>query len=275
MAVTTDDLLFATQHKSCLDKLMTKLTKYCSITIQKGQELSYLNLRIIQSEHGISIDQAQHIERTIIEPYWNHVTDKKKIYFCESPFPIDSSFEKQLFDSFPLDSDGLQEFENKHHGSLPHWVGALMHICVWTRFDIHYAVTRLSGYMACPKSLCFHILHLLLEYLYHHPHYPIFYKRGQSSTSPCLQGSCSNGYAEILHYNRQIILNGYVDADQSRDLQDRRSIASALWMINNSLVSWICKKHVSTALYSNHAEMLSLLFAIKKTLEIQHLLLQL
>ena len=44
IAITTDDLLFATQHVSCLDKLLNELTEYCSITIQKGQELSYLNL---------------------------------------------------------------------------------------------------------------------------------------------------------------------------------------------------------------------------------------
>ena len=72
-----------------------------------------------------------------------------------------------------------------------------MHICVWTRVDLNYAVTRLSGYMACPKSTCFLILHQLMQYLYHHPHYPIFYSRGSSSHlhlgASCKQGSAEQG----------------------------------------------------------------------------------
>ena len=128
--------------------------------------------------------------------------------------------------------------------------------------------------MACPKDVCFHILHLLMQYLYHHPHYPIFYSR-KSSSSIHLGASCKQGSAEYFHFNKNTSLRGHVDADQSRDLLDRRSLVSALWTIDKNLVAWICKKQSETALHSNHAEMLSLLAAVKKTIEIRRILLQL
>ena len=135
LAVATDDMLFATEHKKCLDHLCHIISQYFSYTIQSGAELSFLNLRIIQSNHGISIDQTQHIERTILQPYWlDHPTNK--IYFKESPFPLDTKFEYELYDALPLQDSDLVSHHKKHNGSLPKWVGALMHLCVWTRPDI-------------------------------------------------------------------------------------------------------------------------------------------
>ena len=42
------------------------LKKYSPVTPKKGPQLSYLNLRIIPSPFGISIDQKSHIQNTIL-----------------------------------------------------------------------------------------------------------------------------------------------------------------------------------------------------------------
>ena len=131
LAVTTDDLLIFYQQKFLLDHFIKIITKYCRVTVQSGPELSYLNLRIIQSTHGISIDQTQHIEKQILSPYWKDI-NPTSIYFRKSPFPLETSFEKELHHAFPLDEDTLKDVHKKHHGSLPKWVGALMHVVTWT-----------------------------------------------------------------------------------------------------------------------------------------------
>ena len=209
-AITTDDFLFVSQHSSCLDKWLLDLKEYCEVTLQRGSELSYSNLRIIQSSYRISIDQTQHIENAILSDYWKDIPSKS-IYFRESPYPIDTSFERDLKDSFQLDNDQLREIFTIHHGSLPKWIGCLMHLCVWTRIDIHYAFMRLGGYMSCPKSPCFTALKQLLQYLYHHPRIPIFYKRPSPPTiHPQLSASASRGFGEILHYAPiPVILHSY------------------------------------------------------------------
>ena len=146
-----------------------------------------------------------------------------------------------------------------------------MHLCVWTRPDIQYSSVRLSGYMACPKLPCFNALRQLLQYLYHHPHYPIMYPTQSSIERPIINASCTGkGRAE---YILQPKLNGHCDADQSRDLQDRRSMSSALWTLyGDVLVAWFLKKQTSTALHSNHSELETLLLCVKKTLYIRRIL---
>ena len=64
-------------------------------------------------------------------------------------------------------------------------------------------------------------------------------------------------------------------ADQSRDIIDCRSVVSCIWTLNNTIIDWICKKHTSIALHSNHTEILTLFECVKKTIELRRRLLQL
>ena len=232
----------------------------------------------MQSSHGISIDQTHHIEKTILQSYFKD-TDPNSIYCRKSPFPLENNIEKILFDALPLTDQALDDMHQKHNGSLPKWIGCLMHIVVWTRFDLHYAVTRLSGYMSCPKEPCFMILHRLMQFLYHHPHYPIFYPRNKSSNISYpfnLSASSKHGKAEyILSPDKTPTLKSFTDADQGRDLLDRKAITSAIWILEGCLIHWICKKQTIVGLSSNDTEMMSLLASVKRTNTLRRILLQL
>ena len=58
-------------------------------TPQEGPKLNLLNINLIQSKYGISIDQIDHITKNIIQEYW--VTNKKdNVKFQQSPFPVDA-----------------------------------------------------------------------------------------------------------------------------------------------------------------------------------------
>ena len=56
---------------------------------------------MIQSTHGISIDQTDHITKNIIQEYWG-TKAKNKIKFQQSPLPTDTPFEQTLFMDTPL-----------------------------------------------------------------------------------------------------------------------------------------------------------------------------
>ena len=60
LILATDDILFATNTAKVVHLLDTVFHKYFSFTMRT--ELSFLNFRIIQSKHGISIDQSNHIK---------------------------------------------------------------------------------------------------------------------------------------------------------------------------------------------------------------------
>jgi hypothetical protein len=49
--------------------LKAKLEAIFEVTLQEGSVIHFLNLCIIQSPIGISIDQTDHIVETIVEPY--------------------------------------------------------------------------------------------------------------------------------------------------------------------------------------------------------------
>ena len=58
-------------------------------TFQEGGKLKLLNINIIQSKYGISIDQTDHIMKIYIKEYWG--TKKKyEVKFQQSPFPVDT-----------------------------------------------------------------------------------------------------------------------------------------------------------------------------------------
>ena len=117
----------------------------------------------------------------------------------------------------------LKKIETKHNGSLGHWVGKLLHIVGSTRFDIAYAVTRLSGYVTNPIKPAFQILHHLMEYLHHHPHFPIMYPNTKSPNN-IFSSHFWKGEAEI-NKDKKIftnVLKSHGDSDFCRDLSNRQ-----------------------------------------------------
>jgi len=91
-ALETDDLLFLSKTREPFLQLKQELQKLFDLSICEGSILKFLNLRIVQSPAGISFDQTQHIQRTILAEYFRDIPPSsipKQLY----PFPIDSSIE--------------------------------------------------------------------------------------------------------------------------------------------------------------------------------------
>jgi len=199
LALATDDILIATQHKTCVDRHRSELDDMFDYTFKQGNVLKFLNIRIIQSIHGISIDQTEHIIKTIVNAYWKD-TPRENIKNQSSPFPTDPKFERILFKAIPLVGDKLKQVEKQHGGSLNHWVGGLMHVQVVTRYDLAYACMRLSGYMSAPTLPAFQALHHTMQFLYHHQHEPIMYPRKPLKTKKLLDVTSN----EVMQNSRQL-----------------------------------------------------------------------
>ena len=115
------------KHEEPLQELLDKFGYVFSFKIKRGIKLQFLNFRIIQSEHRISIDQTNHIVQSMMNDYFDK---DEKVKYESSPFPLDSKFEYELFVALPMSEDELEKSEKKYNGKYNKWTGALQHIAV-------------------------------------------------------------------------------------------------------------------------------------------------
>ena len=231
LALATDDIIFASTDESLWNILQSTFQQYFDYTTRTGPELAFLNFRIIQSEHGTSIDQTNHIQQTILNKYF---TTDKRVPFYSSPFPLDSKFEIELFESLPLSENDLTKIEERYNGTYCFYIGAIQHVANYSRPDLEYAIMRLSGYNANPTLACFKALHQLLCYLHHHPHIPTMFPRKPITRETPLRSHFGTGDAEItdIDYEQYTSLKCSTDSDLARDTLTRRSATGSIHEYN-------------------------------------------
>ena len=114
VSLATDDILLAASDISMYKKMATTFKKYFDFTSDTGSLLYFLNYRIIQSEHGISVDQYSHIRQNILNIFFKP-TDE--VPFVSSPFPLDPAFEMELYKSTPLPEEEVEKMTEKYNGA--------------------------------------------------------------------------------------------------------------------------------------------------------------
>ena len=174
LAFATDEILFALITHLLFDLLCATFEMSFSFTTTTGNLLQFLNYRIIQSEHGTSVDQYNHIRQSILRGFF---PDDTPIPFQSSPFPLSPAIEMVLFQGALLIEKENEAIAIKYNGSYIHWTGVLLHIGEKSRQDMPYVAMRLSGYNNYPSLETYKILHQSMCYLYHHPHVPIMFSR--------------------------------------------------------------------------------------------------
>ena len=60
----------STENIICFERLTQEIDTLFDYTFQKVSKLELLNVNMIQSKYGISIDQTYHIIKNIIQEYW-------------------------------------------------------------------------------------------------------------------------------------------------------------------------------------------------------------
>lgn len=127
-------------------------------------------------------------------------------------------------------------------------IGSLMYLVVLTRPDIAYAVSYLSQFNNCNTEEHWAYAKRILRYL-------------KKTKDLGLKYSKSNN----------VNIEGYVDADWSNDVNDRRSYSGFCYILSGSVISWSCSKQKCIALSSTEAEYVSISEACKEAAYLRNL----
>jgi hypothetical protein len=228
---STDDFLCAYNVDSIYDHLCARFRQLFEIITKQGAQLSYLSLRIIQSNHGVSYDQTEHIRRKIINKYFPpDKVSESPMKAVHTPFRTDSEYKKDLMEQLPATKEELKCLEEEYGGSFPEILGDIMHVECWSRPEMSYTLRRLGAYTHAPNKAAFAGLKRALRFLATHDHRPIFYPRRDIT-----------GFEELRvdfdHPNFKSIdlplgLCTLADADHARDNVTRRSCDCAVSLLN-------------------------------------------
>ena len=100
LILPTNDMILIMKSTKASTLLEQEFDRYFIYTKRDdGTEISFFNFRIIQSEHGIILDQTHYIPQKVGKPYF---TTPEKVPFQSCPFHLANTFEITLFSFLPL-----------------------------------------------------------------------------------------------------------------------------------------------------------------------------
>ena len=151
-SLATDDCLCTFPTTAHANDFVTFVTQYFNISIQKGYVLEFLGIRIIQTNHCISMDQSAYC-MDALEKYFGKDIDK--IRTVKAPMRYDNKYEQEIFDAPPLTPTELKEFAIKYKGSYRYHTGTIGHLACQTRWDIKFPLQKLTEHNSTPIKPAF------------------------------------------------------------------------------------------------------------------------
>ena len=230
-----DDLVLAAPNNYQIDWIRLKL----------HQEFEKTDLGELRTFLGLEIERNR-IRRTLHlcqSKYIRKILVSQQMHTCNpSNTPADPHVRLERSSS---DYEASQAEKRKYQSA----VGCLMYAMLGTRPDISYAVSRVSQYSTNPNSTHWTAVKRIFRYL---------------------AGTQHRG----LYYGTQGVGRGYTDADWGGGV-DRKSIGGYAFTLNGAAITWNSKKQATVALSSTEAEYMALTQAVKESIWLQALLLDL
>jgi hypothetical protein len=266
ICLATDDLLCSHPNDLEFKKLVKYLSEYFDLSVQEGHVLKFLSIRVIQSDHGISLDQGEYIYSLLLHYFGD---DIDKIKTARTPMRTDSQFEKELHMATPLSESELVAQILKHKGS-PRFHFGKFQYATGTRPDIQFAVHRMSEYAHQPSLALFACINQVYRYLATDILRPIMYPRKPLS-----------GRTTLSHYitpHQQIkltipnTLQLFADAELARNLSDRKSYYCIVMMINGVYIEFKTKKTTTIMTHTTDAETKAQFVAVRRLQPVRRLL---
>ena len=219
MSTATDDLLTSAATYGHIGKLIEFLKQFFTLTVQKGSVLDFLGMRIIQSELGISIDQAEYVYEMVHEYFNSENLDYVKT--ASTPLRPDNDYEKELYEA-PRQTD--EEFALsciKHRGSYRKHIGKLVYAAIMTRFDIAYGTQRLSEFNVRPNAPAWEGITRIMRYLAGDIVRPLFYPRVPLDGKTTICAQLTPEKRDCLTLSN--FLNLFTDSEYARDPATRHT----------------------------------------------------
>ena len=264
--ISTDDLLCAFSHDDLFTNLRDHLSRMFDLTTKTGAKLEYLNFRIIQSPHGISFDQSEHILKTIIHKFFPPSTTER-LKSVHTPFRTDSAYEVELLEDLPATPSQLESLIKRYRGTYPEILGQLMHVYVWSRLELGFALTRLGRHTQGPSAAAFAGLYRVIRFLATHPHRPIIYPRRLIDGYHTLRVNFDPPKFVAMDLPNSLVC--MVDSDHARDHETRRSIESVLLLFGGCAFDWKQVQSRLVALHSTDSETRGAFTASKRSIHAQ------
>ena len=266
IALSTDDNLCSFSSYNQFVHFHNYIKKYFECTVKTGAVIYYLNMRITQSELGISIDQTD----SILSFLTSYFGKQDKIKTSTIPYSTDSTFEKNLASSIPATPEELTALETSYKGSYRSLIGTLLHFSNNTRHDIMYAISRLSCYNAAPNPVAFQGIKKIIRYLAFKPHVPIFYPRHSLSAANTIMFHFSPHQKDKMTYPNHLAV--HADAGMPHDLRDYKATMCTIFTLLGVSVAPQSKKTTNVPSHSTDAELRASHHAIKKAYAFRSLL---
>ena len=258
ITLSTDDNLCSFPSEADFNDFKEYISKYFEHTFQSGNILHYLNMKITQSEHGISLDQTD----AILQFLKHYFGTPEIIKTSKIPYSTDSNFEKELAATIPATPQQLQQLETQYKGSYRSLIGSLLYFANGTRPDLMYAISRLASYNAAPNSIAFAGIKRVLRYLAFKPHVPLYYPRHKLDSTNTVHLQFTPEKSSASTYPNY--LTAHADSGMPHDLRDFRSTMCNIFTILGVSVAPQCKKTPTVPLHSTDAELRAAHHAIKR-----------
>jgi len=269
LAISTDDILIFTKHEEFYLKIKSKLHSAFGVTSQNGDIIHYLNYRIIQSAHGISIDQ----NKFILDIVHQYIPAKSKCPKIDTPLRTDRQFDQEVLESTPATPKELKQLVIEYKAEYRTIFGQLCHIMKASRPDLSNAINRLGVFQCAPNRLAYMSIYRVLQYLFNHPNVPLMYPKQNFSSETALTVHSSKGSIldslKIPH-----CLCGHVDISFAPYKEFRHSVGGHVETLNCVAIDWRTMKQTSCATSATDAETRQYYDAAKRTLRIRQFLRQ-
>ena len=269
LAISTDDILLFTKYEDIYHTIRKQLQAAFGTTTQTGHVINYLNYRIIQSSHAISIDQTDFI-LSILDLYLPRSTKHPRI---DTPLRTDKQFDVEIVNSVPATPSELKQLSVEFKGDFRTIFGQVCHIMKSSRPDLANAVNRLGVFQAAPNRLAFKSIYRVLLYLRTHPNVPLVYPRTPFTKHTTLVVHSNKGQPhdsiKIPH-----CLCCHVDISFAPHAENRHSVGGHVETLNCVAVDWKTTKQMTCATSATDAETRQYYNAAKRAVRIRNFLRQ-
>ena len=267
VAVATDDLLNSAPSWKHFDDFRQYLEMHFKLTVQIGKILNFLGTRIIQTNEGTSIDQAEYLFDLVQKHFGSNVEELKTAL---TPMRYDNMYEKDLFESKPLLPSELKEYSLKYGGGYRYHTGKFTFASCQTRGDISYATQRLSEYNSAPTAVAFQGIGHLYRYIAGDILRPLFFPKHALKEKCYL--TYFDGEKDIEGITVPNELQLYSDAELARNLADRKSYMCNVVMLLNVCILIKVQKSTTIMTHTTDSETKSTFTGIRRLLPIRRLL---
>ena len=179
LAISMDNILLFTQYSDIYDSIQDQLQQAFGITTQTGLVLSYLDYKIVQLTHAISVNQTDFI-LSIVNQY---IPSTEKTTKVDTPPRTDQNFDNEIKDSTQADDKELKQLCIEYKADFRTIFGQLCHIMKVSRPEIANAKNRLGVFQAAPNRLAFKSVYHILQYLKTHQNVPLVYPKQSFNSS--------------------------------------------------------------------------------------------